>query len=251
MIGEAGPPRRLGRRNPLAKVGAALVFSLPLLSTLDPRPAAAAIAVTLLAVPLFGVRYAHVARRGWPLALSAVSVVATLVPFAAERTGEPLLAVGPWVVTTGLLTTAAGLGLRIVAVALPGLVVLATVDPTDLADALVQNLRVPARFALGALAALRLLPLLREEWVTLTRARRARGVAATTPAGHARAFADMVFALLVGAIRHGTRLAVAMEARGLGGAEPRSFARRARFGAADWLLLGGAAVLAAGVLRLA
>ena len=70
-----------------------------------------------------------------------------------------LVDLGPLDVTTGGLETAAS----VVAAAagrstLPGIVVLAATDPMDLADALVQRWHVPARFAYGALAALRLLP---------------------------------------------------------------------------------------------
>ena len=52
---------------------------------------------------------------------------------------------------------------------------LESVADQDLADALVQRWRVPARFAYGALAALRLLPLLSADWHMIGRARRARG----------------------------------------------------------------------------
>ena len=86
--------------------------------------------------------------------------------FAADRTGTVLLDAGPITVTTGVLTTALGLALRLLAVALPGVLVFATTDPTDLADALIQNARAPPRFAIGALAAFRLVPLLVAEWQT-------------------------------------------------------------------------------------
>ncbi|GGJ74424.1 cobalt ABC transporter permease [Pilimelia anulata] len=250
MIGAVVPPVRLGRRNPVAKVGAALLFSLPLLATLDPLTPAVALAVQAAAVPLFGLRYRDVARRAWPLLLSALGVVVTLVPFAAERTGAHLVQLGPWALTTGVLATAAGLGLRIIAVALPGILVLATTDPTDLADALIQNVRLPARFALGALAALRLVPLLGAEWRTLLRARRARGLGDRTVGERAGAFAGAGFALLVGAIRYGVRLAAAMDARGLSSGVRRSVARPQRFGAADAALLAAAGVLAAAILAL-
>ncbi len=87
-----------------------------------------------------------------------------------------MFAVGPLDVTTGVLTVALGLALRLVALALPGIMVFATTDPTDLADALVQNAKAPARFAIGTLAAFRLVPLLGQEWQALRMARRARGV---------------------------------------------------------------------------
>ena len=128
---------------------------------------------------------------------------------------------GPFAVTTGVLLTALGMALRVFAVALPGMIVFATTDPTDLADALVQNVRAPARFAIGALAAFRLVPLLGQEWQMLALARRARGIdAGRNPVARLRLFASTAFALLVGAIRRGTRLAVAMDARGFDSGHP-------------------------------
>jgi energy-coupling factor transport system permease protein len=239
----------LARRNPVAKLAAALVFSVALVATLDPVAPAVAIAIELAVLPLFGVRYRVLARRAWPLLVSALGIVVTLVLFAAERTGSALLSLGPLVVTTGVLTAALGLALRMVAVALPGVLVFATTDPTDLADALIQNVKTPPRFAIGTLAAFRLVPLLSMEWQTLRMARRARGVdAGRNPVAQLRIFAATAFALLVGAIRRGTRLAVAMDARGFDAGTPRTLARRQKFTAADAALVAGAAALAAAAL---
>lgn len=245
----AAPDAPLARRNPVAKLAAALVFSFVLIATLDPVAPAIAIAVELALLPLFGVRLRVLARRAWPLLVGAVGVVVTLVLFAAERSGRVLVEAGPLVVTSGVLLTALGLVLRMFAVALPGVIVFATTDPTDLADALIQNAKAPARFAIGALAAFRLVPLLGQEWQMISMARRARGVeAGRNPLAKLRLFASTAFALLVGAIRRGTRLAVAMDARGFDAGIPRTVARRQRFVAADGLLIVGAAVLAGAAL---
>jgi len=249
MTPVADPAAPLARRNPVAKLGAALLFSLPLIATLDPVTPAIAIAVELALLPLFGVRYAVLARRAGPLVVAALGILVTMVLFATDRSGDLLLALGPFDVTTTVLLTALGLILRIFAVAIPGVIVFATTDPTDLADALVQNAKAPARFAIGALAAFRLLPLLGAEWQMLTLARRARGVdAGRNPAARLRLFVSTAFALLVGALRRGGRLAVAMDARGFDSSLPRTFARRQTFTAADTALLIGAAALSAAAL---
>ncbi|MEU6207758.1 energy-coupling factor transporter transmembrane component T [Micromonospora musae] len=245
----AAPGAPLARRNPVAKLLAALLFSFVLVATLDPVAPAIAIAVELAVLPLFGVRYRVLARRAWPLLVSAVGIVVTLVLFAAERSGRLLVEAGPVVVTSGVLLTALGLVLRMFAVALPGVIVFATTDPTDLADALVQNAKAPARFAIGALAAFRLVPLLGQEWQAISMARRARGVdAGRNPVAKLRLFVSTAFALLVGAIRRGTRLAVAMDARGFDAGIARTVARRQRFTAADALLVAGAVTVAAAAL---
>ena len=245
--GDAAAP--LARRNPVAKLAAALAFSLPLLATLDPLTPALALLVELAVLPLFGLRYGTLARRAWPLLLAGGGILVTMVVFAAERTGSTVLDLGPFDVTTGVLTAALGLALRVFAVALPGIIVFATTDPTDLADALIQNVRASPRFALGALAAFRLVPLLGQEWQMLTLARRARGIdAGRNPVARLRLFASTAFALLVGALRRGTRLAVAMDARGFDAGTPRTNARRQRFGVADAALIAGAGALSAAAL---
>jgi energy-coupling factor transport system permease protein len=245
------PDAALARRNPVAKLAAGLALTLVLFTTIDPVTPAIALAGELVAVPLFGLRYRDLARRAWPLAMAAAGVLLSLVLFAADRSGPALLSVGPITVTGSILYTALGLALRVFAISLPGVLIFATTDPTDLADALVAHVRAPARFAIGTLAAFRLLPLLGAEWQQLALARRARGIdAGGNPVAAVRIFASMTFGLLVGAIRRGTRLAAAMDARGFDSGTMRTSARQTSFRLADAALIAGAlalAVLALGV----
>jgi energy-coupling factor transport system permease protein len=246
-VADTGAP--LARRNPVAKLGAALLFSLPLLATLDPLTPAIGVAIELALLPLFGVRYRVLARRCWPLAIAAAGIGVAMVFFAADRSGDLLVGLGPFEITTGVVAGASGLVLRLFAVALPGIIVFATTDPTDLADALVQNAKAPARFAIGALAAFRLLPLLGQEWQMLMLARRARGIdAGRNPFATLRLFGSAAFALLVGALRRGVRLAVAMDARGFDSGLPRTYARRQVFTTADTAMVVAAGVLSAAAL---
>lgn len=230
----ADPAAPLARRNPLAKLVALFTLSFGLLATLNPVPPAVVLAAELAAVPLFGVRYPALLRRAWPVLAGAAGFALMQLLFGTTREGPVLFRLGPVEVTTGVLTLSLGLALRVLAVALPGIVVFASTDPTDLADSLVQQARVPARFAIGALAAFRLMPLLADEWDRLMMARRARGIdAGHNPVARLRLFASAMFALLVSAIRRGTRLATAMDARGFDAGTPRSVARPQRFTAAD------------------
>src|SRR5205085_6782825 len=101
--------------------------------------------------------------------------------------------------------------------------------PVRLADALTIHWRVSTRFAYGALAALRLAPLLITEFEAIRLARRTRGVAAgRNPVTAVRLLAGAGFGLLVGAVRRGSRLATAMDARGFDSGVPRSNARGSR-----------------------
>ena len=223
----------LARRDATAKVAAAAVLTVGLLVTLDPVTSLVAIALELAVAPLAGLSYPALLRRGWPLLVGALGVVV----FSALLSAEPLVPAA---------TSASRYALRLVAVALPGVLAFATIDPTDLADSLMAHLRVPARFAIGALAAFRLVPLLTSEWRQLVLARRARGVdAGWNPVARLRLFASAMFALLVGAIRRGIRLATAMEARGFDSGAPRTTARPAHFGVADALVIAGGAMVAA------
>jgi energy-coupling factor transport system permease protein len=237
----ADPTAPLARRNPFAKVLAAVLLTFLLLASVDPVTPAVALVLELAAVPLAGIRYGRLLRRGVPVLLGAFGVFVFTLVFTTNRGGTPIL---PFV-TTGAVWAALGLSLRILALAVPGLLVVASTDPTDLADSLVQNAKVPARLAIGALAALRLLPLLADEWEKLTLARRARGIdAGANPVARLRLFASTTFALLVGAIRRGTRLAVAMDARGFDSGVPRTVARPQHLGPADAALIVGAVAVA-------
>jgi energy-coupling factor transport system permease protein len=246
-----GPARAerapLARRDPVAKLAAVFALTGCVVATLDPVTPSIALAVEIAAVPLFGLRYRDLARRAALLLPAVLGIALTLFLFAADRTGAVLVPLGPFTITSGVVASVLALSLRLVAIALPGLLVLATTDATDLADALIQHLRVPARFAIGALAAFRLMPLLADDWRMLVRARRARGVeAGRNPVARVRLFGATTFALLVGAIRRATRLATAMDARGFDSTAPRTIARPQRFTLADAaLVLGGAAVGAA------
>lgn len=227
----AVPTGRLARANPVAKLAAALVLGFGAALSDDAVTPAVLVLLVLLILAAGGITAVDILRRGWPLLVSAAGLGATTLLFGDSPT--PLL--------TALTVT-----IRVVAVALPGVVVLLTVDPTDLADSLVQNARVPARFAYAALAALRLLPLMGAEWQTIKAARRARGIdAGRNPLRHLELFAGTVFALLVGAVRRGTRLALAMDARGFDATGPRTLARPQVVRQSDVALVVGAFVLLA------
>jgi energy-coupling factor transport system permease protein len=88
---------------------------------------------------------------------------------------------------------------------------------------------------------MRLVGLLREDWRYLGYARRARGVA-----DHARLRRALgqSFALLVFALRRGTKLATAMEARGFGAYPDRTWARPSTFGAAEYALVAAGVLIA-------
>jgi len=220
----------------VAKLAASGLLSVVVLTSRDPLVLGTVLAACLAAAPFFGVGPKAFMQRIWPVLVACAGIVITLALFSADRGGTTLLHFGPFLVTTSVLWASLSLALRLLSLAVPAILVFASTDPTDLADSLIQHAKAPARFAIGALAAFRLLELFREEWGMISMARRARGVQ--------RGFARTAFVLFVGAIRRGVRLSVAMDARGFDSGLPRTVARPQRFGAADAGLILGAAVLA-------
>jgi energy-coupling factor transport system permease protein len=224
----------LGRVNPVAQLAAMGVVTLCLLTTLDVVTPAVVVAAELCLLPAAGLtRPRDLWRRTWPLLLGAASVGLVNVLLSTDAGA-----------LTGL-----GLALRVVGLALPGVLLVATTDPVRLADALTLHWHVSTRFAFGALAALRLVPLLAGEFESVRLARRARGVeAGRNPLARARLFAGIGFALLVGAVRRGSRLATAMDARGFDSGIPRSNARGSRLQRRDAVFVAGTVVVCAGAV---
>lgn len=227
--------------NALAKLIATLVIGVPLLLSIDPVSAGVALALTLLALPFARLRPRELWLRLWPIALSAALAGGATVLYG-RASGTVHLEWGLVRISDGSLSLALSIVLRVLAIAIPSVVLFATTDPTDLADALAQLARLPARFVLGALAGLRLVGLLISDWRELSLARRARGVA---DHGRLRRFFGQAFALFVLAIRRGSALATAMEARGFGAPVPRTWARASRLRPRDGVLVLVAAVIAA------
>lgn len=247
VIPDAGAP--LVRANPVAKLGAALALFVALFASLDGVTALVVLAGLLALLPVSGVSVSALAGRAWLIGLGAVSLGIVNTVFASEQLGPTVVAIGPLQIGAETLVDGLGLMCRLLAIALAGILATATSQPTELADALVQQLHVSPRFAIGALAALRLLPLMALEWQTIAMARRARGVAAgRSPIRAARLFFGQLLALLVGAVRRASRMAVAMEARGFGAMPCRTAARVQRMTAGDWAWIGGALALGAGAI---
>ncbi|MDN3238162.1 energy-coupling factor transporter transmembrane component T family protein [Glycomyces tritici] len=234
----------IARVNPVAKLAAVTAVSTTALIASDWLTPLLLLTALLAVVPFSGIRIAELARRLRWLWFAAAAVVIVNAVFAAEQTGRTLIDFGPLEISTGALLGGTAIGLRVCVAATAGVLGFATTDPTDLADALTQQLRAPARFTIGALAALRLLPLLGAEWHQITSARRARGLeGGWNPVRRARLFASTMFALLVGAIRRAGRLAAAMDARGFDSEIPRTHAREQRMHPSDWGVVAGALVV--------
>jgi energy-coupling factor transport system permease protein len=234
----------LGRADAVVKLAGALLLTAVLVVSADPVTSGVVLLGELLLLGLAGQRPLALLLRAWPVVVAAL-VSGWGTALLAEDSGPVLLDLGATEISAGSLAAGAAIALRGLALALPGLLVLLTTDPTDLADGLAQTVRLPARFVLASLAALRLVGVMVAEWNTLAMARRARGAGSGHgPAAALREFGGQAFTLLVQSLRRATRLSVTMEARGFG-AGPRTWARVPRRSWRDAVVLGACALLAA------
>ena len=195
----------------------------------DVRAGAAMVAVEVVLAPLVVRDLADALRRTVPGLVAATSLGASSWWIA----GEPP-------------ATALAAGLRILALVLPGALLSAWVDPSRLGDELAQWLRLPARPVVASVAALQQLDALGEQWRTLDRVRHVRGLGPSRlPWSRARHVAALTFALLVQTVRRSGQLAVAMDARGFGGAHRRTWAEPATWRWRDSVLVAVGVLVAA------
>lgn len=225
--------------NPVAKLAASGLIAIPLVVTLDAVSAAVALTLEGVLFLFAGLGWREFWLRTWPVWLAAPLTALTILLYG-EASGHIYVEWFVVRISDGSISLAVATFFRVLAIALPSVVLFVTVDPTDLADGLAQIVRLPARFVLGALAGLRMVGLFLDDWRALELARRARGVA---DRGRIRRFVGMAFALLVLSIRRGSKLATAMEARGFGAPVRRTWARVSTFGLREWVLIAiGAAI---------
>jgi energy-coupling factor transport system permease protein len=236
----------LGRASPLVKLAAAVAWLIGLATTTQPWPPVAIAAVALASGLLVGrISPGILLRAVAPLWIVALVVTLGNAVFGAanpDPAATELLRLGPLRITEAAAATAMALGFRVLAIGSVGAVFVLTTDSTRLVDALVQQARVPERFAYGALAAYQAVPQFADDLTTLRQARRIRGLRSSW---HPR----LLFGLLVLAIRHGDRMALAMDARAFGSG-PRSRYRVVRWSAIDLGVAIASAVVLAGALWL-
>lgn len=227
--------------NPVTKLLLAVLLSVPLFASIDVTSALVAIGLQLLCLPLTGLRLATVLKRLLPIMIFAPIAGISMLLYA-EPAGRIYWTFGFATISEGSIVLAIAVSLRVIALGLPTILLFGGTDPTELADALSQVAKLPSRFVLGILAGTRMLGLFLDDWRTMGLARRARGVG---DSGALRRFFSMAFVLLVFAVRRGSKLALAMEARGFGSGIPRTWSRPSRLHPRDAIaVLGGLAIMA-------
>ena len=236
----------LGRTSPIVKLGVALGWLAGLAFTLAWTPPLALAGIAIAAgVVLGSVRIGDLARSIAPLWMAALGIGLFNALFStsnADPAAVTAMTFGPIRVTVDAAANGVALALRVIAIASVGAVFTLTTDPTRLADALVRQAKVSPRFAYGALAAYQAIPRFSEDLTTLRQARRIRGLRGSW---HPR----LLVTLLVLAIRHGDRLALAMDARAFGSG-PMTHYRDLRWSWLDLCVALGSVVALATALAL-
>jgi energy-coupling factor transport system permease protein len=236
-LGDAQLDSPLGRTSPVVKLGIAIVWLIGLAATLHPLPPVVLATVALAAgLTIGGIPPLVLGRTLAPVWLAALAIGLSNMLFSSAN-GDPttitLLQLGPIRVTEEAFITGVSIMLRVAAIACVGAVFALTTDSTRLADSLVQQARVPARFAYGALAAYGAIPRFSEDLATLRQARRIRGL-------RAGLHPSLFVGLLVLAIRHADRMAVSMDARAFGSGS-RTHYREIRWAPIDLVVAVAAA----------
>ena len=170
--------------------------------------------------------------------LIGLIVMLFLLQCLFNRSGDPVLTLrGLALVTDSGFETAVLVSLRLLIVILSALVVVAG-DTRDYLLAMTQC-KVPYEIAFMVVAALRFLPMLREEAQDVLCAAQMRGLR-IKKAGLKRkagAYISIILPVLAGAIRRADQLSIAMEARGFRAFPGRTSMRRLRMRPADWIYL--------------
>nr|WP_239512337.1 ATP-binding cassette domain-containing protein [Bifidobacterium aerophilum] len=227
----ASPSWFVARLNPVTRFLMGLIMCIPMFFSLDVVSASVALVIEFALLWIGGVNPLTVARRTWPVWIGAAGAFISIALYG-QASGATFLHLGAINVTQGSLYLACAMFLRVLAIALPSVILALGLDPTDLADGLVQILHLPSRFVYGGLAGMRMFTLLQDDWRALGLSRRSRGLG---DEGAVKRAIAQAFGLLVLSIRRATKLATAMEARGFGSDRPRSQARVSRIHAVDWL----------------
>ena len=199
----------LHRMNPVAKVAlAASIVVATILS--DTFPAL----LGLLALTFALGAYAGVAGR--LASLLKILIPATLIMFVLQiaviRGGQPVFLF----VTDEGLATGSKVALRLLGVALPLVLMMMVTKPTDLANAAVEKLHIPYKYAFTFTTALRFVPVFSQEMNAIMEAQTARGVEYDTknPIKKLQLMLPLCAPLLISSVGKTDATALAAEQRG-------------------------------------
>ncbi|MEK3888158.1 energy-coupling factor transporter transmembrane component T family protein [Bacillus sp. FSL K6-3431] len=174
-----------------------------------------------------------------PFLLVALGYVWTTAVFSNPPEGINLVVywtAGPFKITNYGISTGLALGFRVLCFAGLSLLFILTTDPIKFILSLVQQCKLPPKFAYGLLAGYRFLPLLTEEIRIIRHAHKVRGANREAGIkGKLLALKRYAIPLLASAIRKAERAAIAMESKGFTGARDRTYYYRSEVKKQDWI----------------
>lgn len=226
--------------NPMVKFAAIVLAVIALTMVREPAPTGF-VALLAFALVTLGARITpgRVIRSIWPF-LGFAFGLAWMNIFFPRDAGEILWTWGPLRVTPTSLSTGVTLGTRVVAIVLFSYLFAATTDPRDLALSMVQQAHLPYRLAYGLFAGFRFLPLLQSELEVVRQAHRMRGVGRRRGwRGRWEEAQRLLVPLFAVVIRRAMQIGIAMESRGFGAYERRTYLHETRVTWRDGVFLFG------------
>jgi energy-coupling factor transport system permease protein len=148
----SSPSWFIARINAVSRIIGALLLCIPMFISLDAVSASTALGIEFVLLWIGGVAPWTVCRKTWPVWIAAAGSFISV--FLYGRTSGEILWQGGWIVISeGSINLAIATAIRVAAIAVPGVILALGLDPTDLADGLVEILHFSPRFVYGGLAA--------------------------------------------------------------------------------------------------
>jgi energy-coupling factor transport system permease protein len=225
------------RLDPLSKLAWSFVVLIWLLTLREPVPVlVVGLAVVAVGAVLGGLSASELLGTAAKLSIIAIPIVliqALLYP------GETVVAEGPFgPITREGISYGLAIALRIIGVVAASTVVFKTTDPRDLVYGLHRHLKIPYRYAYIIFAGLRFIPLIQYEGEVIREAQIVRGVQLArgtglldrlrTLPGLPGRWKTFLVMLIANGMRHVPASTIALEVRGFGMHQTRTFFRTYR-----------------------
>ena len=151
-----------------------------------------------------------------------------------NHSGNSLGEFGPLTVTAGGLSLGIALCFRVLTILTTAFLFSMTIDPRDLVLSLIQIARLSYRVGFGVYVGLRFMPLVKDEFDAMRAARLVRGLQAGKSASdRVRDYISYAIPLLATLIRKAINTAYAMESKGFGAMDTRTYLHTVRIRAFD------------------
>nr|WP_275887997.1 ATP-binding cassette domain-containing protein [Janibacter anophelis] len=231
----SAPPAVLSACGPLSLFAAA---AIPMAAAvLSPGWPTSLLVLAMLAVgALVGLSNRPGSGAGWTVGGRWRGLAIRLLPGLVGALG---VGWSTWLLGSQDVDDAVSAALRLVVIVAPSAIVLAFVDPDDLADHLGQRLRLPARPVVALGAALQRVQTFGTAWTEVGWARhlRGQGVSWRRPRSVVAHLWASTFGMLLRSLGSAATLAVAMDARGFASGARRTWAQPAPWRVADSLVV--------------